>query len=488
MATQEEIATIRRALSGIDLTESSHLAANEPAKDRIFSPHSHASALDFSRSLVVGNRGVGKSFWSAVLAHNDTRIFVSSSYPRLSLDKLDVHLGFHEAAGKRDDFTPSATELQSLLAKGREPEDIWRAVLLRIVAHAAASRPFASTTEAVEWSHQNPLEVEAILRKADTAYSTAGKRLLIIFDALDRLGRDWNTIRRLTEGVIRLALDMRGYRALRAKIFMRVDQASDDGLFRFPDASKLRTEQVKLVWERRDLYGMLFQHLWSHEEAGTTFRSLVRNATNVSPRSPRTLPPELGQDEVIQAEVFYALAGEFMGADARRGRTYSWLHGHLGDTFEETSPRSFLTAIRTAANYSPPPSRTVIDASGLKAGVQSASEIRVQQLKEDYEWIDAVLKALQGLEVPCPPKAFTQRWKDSGTITEIERAISHSDKLAPVEFENNPADKYQALLVSLETLGVIERRAGDKINMPDLFRVEARIKRRGGVKPPAKPR
>jgi hypothetical protein len=41
------------------------------------------------------------------------------------------------------------------------------------------------------------------------------------------------------------------------------------------------------------------------------------------------------------------------------------------------------------------------------------------------------------------------------------------------------------LLESLKTIGVVEERSGDRINMPDLFRVAAKIKRRGGVRPPS---
>jgi hypothetical protein len=89
-----------------------------------------------------------------------------------------------------------------------------------------------------------------------------------------------------------------------------------------------------------------------------------------------------------------------MGAGPKRGRTYSWLFDHLADAFGETSPRSFITALQKAANHSPAPAETAIDHNGIRAGVQDASEIRVAQLKEDYDWITSVLQALEDLEVP----------------------------------------------------------------------------------------
>ena len=479
----EAMALIRDDLADIDVTEVAHLAVDAPSLDQIFSPRSHVGALDPSRSLVVGNRGVGKSFWSAVLAHEATRNHVANRYPRLHLETYKVELGFHEAAGKVEGFAPSALELSSLKNAGIDVDATWQAVLLR----ALGTVPVGGNdlAELSKWISANPLQFERLMREADAALGAQGERFLLIFDALDRLGRDWTTIRTLTRGLLRLALDVRGFRNIRVKLFMRIDQAADDSLFSFQDASKLLTEQVNLVWERRDLYGMIYQRLWSSENADLGFKKLLSSSLIATARE--ITMPDLLEQESLQSRVFYRIAGEFMGSDARRGRTYSWLHGHLADAFEQASPRSFLTALRTAA-HSPAPSRTAIDSNGLKSGVQAASAVRVQQLKEDFDWIGSALRALQGLEVPCHPTAFIRRWKDRGTIAEIEAGLAQSEKLGPVEFELAPADKGSALLDSLETIGVIERRGDFSINMPDLFRVEAGIKRRGGVKPPAKPR
>jgi len=37
----------------------------------------------------------------------------------------------------------------------------------------------------------------------------------------------------------------------------------------------------------------------------------------------------------------------------------------------------------------------------------------------------------------------------------------------------------------LKSIGVVEERSAERINMPDLFRVAAEIKRKGGVRPPS---
>jgi hypothetical protein len=45
------------------------------------------------------------------------------------------------------------------------------------------------------------------------------------------------------------------------------------------------------------------------------------------------------------------------------------------------------------------------------------------------------------------------------------------------------SDKEEGLIKALEEIGVIEIRSNGKINVPDLYRVGALMKRKGGVTP-----
>ncbi len=190
-------------------------------------------------------------------------------------------------------------------------------------------------------------------------------------------------------------------------------------------------------------------------------------------------------DGALQEELFYRLAGEFMGAGPKRGRTYTWLYDHLADTFGETSPRSFITAISRAANFGPMPKETSIDYNGIRAGVQNASKVRVDQLKEDYDWIKTVLDALDGLEVPCDQSQFIGRWEERKTVSVMRGDAGGETWRLPLELATKPDDREEALLNALRYIGVVEFRTESRINMPDIFRVEAGIKRRGGVRPPS---
>jgi hypothetical protein len=439
----------------------------------------HASALDPQRALVIGNRGVGKSFWSSVLTHKETRDAISGDYPHLKLSSIHGVLGFHEDAGKDDGPAPSQAVLKALLDKNYEPEAIWRAVLIRALRDETGENIPSSLIDIAEWSASDIERSERALRHADSIFLQRKQTFLIVFDALDRLGRDWSTITPLTEGVLRFALDMRGFRALKAKVFMRTDQSKDDALFRFADSSKIRSDAVKLVWHRQDLFGLMYNHLLQNEEWKKALSRL--SGVTISSR----VFQNLLENEEIQETIFYRIAGEYMGAGAKRGRTYNWIYDHLGDAFGETSPRSFITAIQKAASFQPSPSETVIDHSGIRAGVQDASEVRVRQLKEDYDWIESVLEALNGLEVPCEPVMFVNRWKELGTVERVKEESETTFKLLPLELENPKISAEIALLMALANIGVVEFRDERRINMPDIFRVAAGIKRRGGVRPPS---
>jgi hypothetical protein len=471
-----DIGNIRTVLRALD-PKSSASAASPLPTDELYAPTAHANALDPARPLVVGNRGVGKSVWSGVLADGKTRGAIASYYPRLKLNQFSVRLGFHEDAGRiHGDIAPSPRVLAGLLSQGVSAEDIWTAVLLRAVSGDAHLSTPERLSDIVAWVAANVEDAEAALRTADAHFMAHKLQFLIVFDALDRLGNTWETIRPLSVGILRLALGMSGYRAMKAKVFMRTDQAKDEKLFQFPDASKMLAARVDLAWHATELYGLLFGILDRSSHAGPSFKQIVRSALGRGSNVGNI------EESDQQMAVFKLLAGEYMGTDRRRGRTYTWLIDHLADAFHETTPRSFLITIQRAASTRSRPSGTVIDHYGIREGVQQASEVRVNQLQEDYPWIRTVLEHLEGLEVPCTPNMFVRRWRDRRTINSISNI--DSDRPGPIELEQTGVDAEAALLEALKNIGVVEERSADRINMPDIFRVAAKIKRRGGVRPP----
>lgn len=463
----------------------SHKAGDDPPIDEIFAPPGHAEALDPDRALVVGGRGVGKSFWASVLKSADGRKAVADDYPKLKLDRLDAALGFHEGAGSSVGIAPSRESLKALLKTVDEPLSIWRTVLfkalLQITDEQDTLTGFPSTlTQQVKWIEENPEQFEAIIIRSDSIIAGNDQRFLLIFDALDRMATDWESIRQLTKGVARLALDLRATKALRIKIFMRRDQFEDEGTMRFPDSSKLKSAKVDLLWARIDLYGLLFNKLLNNVSISPAASEIFSCRHPISSGHLRFLI----EDVEAQKDHFAKIAGQYMGANHRRGVTYSWVHSHLADAFGETSPRSFLIALRTAAEETRSDAGTPIDHHGLRAGVQVASAVRVDELNEDYPWITKALEAVKGQSVPCFEETFIDAWKTHNTINQIRTMQDDEKPTTPIELDLATGQPEAALIDALETLGVIERRRTvGKINVPDIFRVAADLKRRGGVPP-----
>ncbi len=95
---------------------------------------------------------MGKSFWSSVLTHQETREAVAPRYPRLPLDRIQAVLGFHEDAGKDDGPAPSPAMLASLYNQGHAPESIWRAVLVKALSEKADSSLPSTLKDIIAWN------------------------------------------------------------------------------------------------------------------------------------------------------------------------------------------------------------------------------------------------------------------------------------------------------------------------------------------------
>jgi len=296
-----------------------------------------------------------------------------------------------------------------------------------------------------------------------------------VFDALDRLGPDWETKRIQTTALLKRALAARSYRSIRLKLFMRRDQFEDPQLFRFPDGSKISNQRVDLLWSSSELYTLLFSWLVNLDVSSEAFRDL-----EAACRISATPPSDVAHEKLVKA-----IAGEFMGATAKQDRVYTWLPLHLSDARGETSPRTFLTAWREAALYTPPPPRRALDYRGLHEGVRKASKDRLTELDEDYWWIKLALQPLRDQQVPMDRLTLKQLWTAKKTAREI--LTQSSNQLPPVRLDSakqEGSSLEEALINDLAAIGIIEVRPNDKINIPDIFRLEAGIKRKGGVPAP----
>ena len=179
---------------------------------------------------------------------------------------------------------------------------------------------------------------------------------------------------------------MRSYRSLRMKLFLRPEQL-DDPAIGFTDLSKLKAGKIDLSWDDVDLYGLFFTRLANEAASRVAFKHVLSRVRIALPNSNLVrLPASLARDASTQEDVFVQIAGRYMGSDHRKGKTYTWIPGHLADGFRMVTPRSFLTALRRAAEVSEPSESRILTVDGIKEGLRSASRVRVDQLKEEYKW------------------------------------------------------------------------------------------------------
>lgn len=448
-------------------------------------PPTHARALDIDATLVEGMRGAGKSFWWSSLASQPHRAFIQEGFPDARLPtKVVVSHGF--GTGSRTLEYPDAEQLIDLVGQFR-PRSIWRAVVAK---HAGFSKDFSALKtweDRVRWVQTNTekyaLELDAVDRRLDKASS----KLLVLFDALDRLADSWAHIRPLAKGLLQVALDMRSTRNIRCKVYVRPDMLEDDEIVSFPDFSKLNASKTSLRWQRADLYALLYQCLGNARRGGKEFRGLVVKClgTKVArdPQRPWVLPSALRVDEDLQEALFERLAGKAMGSSTKRGKPYTWLVNHLQDGKDQVSPRSFLAALRTAAEEAEDEDELPIGYRGIQRGVQEASSIRVTEITEDYPWVKLIMQPLSGrLTVPCLFKEIETIWRQEKTLDKLEASIRRQGKAAKLPPQHLD-DGMSGVTIDLENLGMMNRLEDRRIQMPDVYRVAFGLGRRGGVKP-----
>ena len=470
---------IREAIASFEI--SPRVEPNETIDiERVFSPHTHRGVLDMKRQLVVGNRGVGKSFWTHALTNPAVRERVANAYAFPALARTKVVLGFNGST-RLSAVTPSVDEIQAAHQAGDDPTLIWQAVILRAVQSIRSAETAPSLIDALKQLKNYPRTYAEELTEMDEANAKDDSFILVVFDALDRLSLDWASIRELTKGLLITALGLQSFRSIRAKIFMRVDQFADPELFRFPDGSKIRNDHVNLAWQPYELYGLLFFELLRQVAAATALEDLARslNAQSAIPKGGRLSASPQTQEVLISA-----IAGEFMGSNSKRGRVYTWVPLHLSDAANNCSPRTFLTAWKTAAEHVPAPHQQAVDHLGLSDGVRRASNARLTELGEDYPWINLALAPLRRQFVPIERSLLFELWEASRVIDQILEQSNGQGWLAPIGviIEHSA----EALLKTMASIAVMEVRANGKINVPDIFRVEAEILRKGGVAVPRK--
>ena len=475
-------ATIREALEALP-DETGH--GKPPSLTDVYFPQSHLKALHPDVAVVTGMRGAGKTFWWNALQVEDVRRLIGERFKRTGISgQTELCAGFGISPGI--DQYPSKDVLNRLLEQKMDARMIWRTVQAWQLApkeHPIRLQP--DWCARVSFVREDPESIDRMFAERDAQLTHKDRHFVVIYDALDRSADDWQAMYRIIRGLMQTALDMRAYRRIRVKLFLRTDQEDAAAIGDFPDASKLLSSAVELSWPRHELYGLLWHLLGNAGHPSAEVQALICGSQ--SEQRPESsagyVPSHLVFDEAIQRKKFQAIAGEWMGKDRRRGVPYTWIPNHLGDTEGKVSPRSFIAALKAAAEHSGKQYRHheyALHFESIKRGVQRASEIRVAELQEDYPWVARLFEDLGGLTVPCHFEEIEKRWAKKNTLSRLRTHIKQEDvRLPPSRFEEG-ADGMRG---NLEDLNIFQRMHDDRVNIPDVFRVGYGLGRRGGVRP-----
>ncbi|ADO75862.1 hypothetical protein [Stigmatella aurantiaca] len=481
--TAAEYQDIRKAIASLPADVSNDAIGNHaPKLEELYAPETHAAALDPEAPIVLGVRGTGKSFWAGVLGKEELREAAATAYPKLGLNHLNVQFGF--------------TGLDSLNGIGREKLDacvpanagidearfFWWATILYGLAQAEGKQP--TKLSKLLPAARDLEEREAILDRHEKALHARSRTLLIVYDALDTMAISWPRRQLLTQALLEVVWSMRAYRAIRLKLFLRPDQLEDDAL-RFVELPKLRTGAVRLTWPGTDLYGLLFARL-ALSDASVSFGRLLESLGLRMGSRTEILARHwsLGHDVSDQKRLMTALTGPYMADGAhgyKKGNTYDWPLAHLGDAFNEVTPRSFLGLAIAAATYGAAPPDRVLTPDGIRHGLRAASKTRVDQLHQEFPWIKGVLAPLAGLLLPQEEKEVFTVWRKTRTLPNAIADAQKEDYLPP--FPESGSNDERSLYMALERIGVMLRRKDGRLDMPDLFRVAAKLLKKGATAP-----
>jgi hypothetical protein len=475
---------LRRLISTISSDVSNDaIGARAPKIEDMFAPEAHAAALDPSNPIVVGARGAGKSFWSGVLGNETTKEAAALAYPRLGLQKVLVEFGYTGVPGSKG-LTRDAIDKLRADASLESAISFWWATILRAAHFYQQRSPKISELIALaeDWEERGEF-----LDRVNGELRTTGKKLLIVYDALDTISTTWSGRRLLTEALLEVVWALRGYPEFAPKLFVRPDQIDDSSL-RFVELPKLRAGAIRLSWNGADLYGLFFSRigLAQNSEARSAVAELLAEVKIAPPTREEVLKGSWfpSWNEGAQRQLMDLMAGPYMGSGTygyKKGRTYDWPLSHLADAHDEVTPRSFLGLLIGAAKVARMDDEPVITPEGIRHGLRAASQTRVEQLHQEFPWIKGVLAPLSGLLMPQAPEAVLRVWKAAKTVQALRQDAAKVGYLFPVP--ENSRNEEEGLLAVLQQIGVMFVRKDERVDMPDLYRVAARLLKKGGTAP-----
>src|SRR5271165_2094468 len=449
----------------------------------------HVRAFDPSVALVLGVRGAGKSeLFRAAVQENLLPAIIRTTREARNL-RINEKTEWLKGHPLDKDF-PDATEMGRFFdlqpEKAEAERDLWFAYLLRTVrSHLQTSAiyesefltlPGADIRRVVKAFRSLETEPLLALDDLDRRLELEDRWLLVSYDELDVIGGyDWDSMIASIRGLVGFwANYSRRWTRIRPKIFLRTDLFRRHGQSFGADLIKLAANRAEINWSDRNLYAMLIKRI---ANASDHLADYCRQSRVIFDEDPDLgLIPRL-QKETDAKPLIEKIAGQFMGANLKKGRTFPWLLTHARDGNGHAIPRALVRLIEEAATQErerPLANRNrLLDPRSIRRALDVVSKEYVLQVNtSELPWLPGVQKRLKGQGVP-----MERRHVESLLSKDWDRAWSDNQpRVRP------PAENASQLTDLLLEIGVFSSRQDNRLDVPDLFLAGLGLTRRGGVR------
>jgi hypothetical protein len=456
----------------------------------IFPVPEHARALEPDVVLIVGDRGAGKTQLVRALENEEVRTALTRQISGLRIPPgtVEWRTGWPLATQG-----PDSSSWRNFAAH-RTRDDVvgaWLAYLVRVLANDLDASAQASLDElfqspgvdverALDVSRRKGVATTAALDSLDQRLLDEGRWIFVAYDELDTLVLDdWSALGVLVRGVVSLwAAYARRWKRIRPKVFLRSDFYKHHREIAGADVAKLAANRVELQWSDKNLYGALIKHILNKRD-GDGEEQLFEHFSSVVPtHSDITLGHIPKLSVVKEAKPFIdRLVSEYMGANKKKGFTFTWLLDHLRDGNGRALPRTLVWLIELAADIEHNQPRAtgshLLSHVSVRVALDRVSELYVQQAQtNELFWLAGLGDRLQrDREVP-----WSRR--------ELLKLLGHEFDAswgAPSTDIRPPGQSPDEVLDSLLELGVLRGRPDNSFDVPDIYLEGLGLKRRGGV-------
>ncbi len=445
----------------------------------------HLRLLDPEVVLVVGPRGSGKTEIARVLTDAELVDAVGRYAPAVRLPSgTSEWLAAYPYGSETFEVRGLKDYVEREKGATESVRDLWFAYLVRLLvdrfdsadgeALRAVTLPPGADIDAVTGGfRQAGTRPIVALDRLDDRLQNEGRFVFVTYDELDVLGAgDWTLVEAGVRGLVAFwATYARRWKRLRAKIFLRTDLYDRHAKVGGADLAKLAAGRVELVWNERDLYGLLLKRLANVDDGLAGYVKAVKAVQ-------WTDDPKLGAIPQLRKwqdarPVVERMVGPYMGANRKKGLVYRWLVDHVRDGQGRALPRPFVRLLEEAArqelqyfgNLRPP---RLLEPASLRRALDRVSGDHVAQSKDEWPWLDEV-KGRLAASALVP-------WERDRDVIRLLDGEGFGRSAAAPPFEG------RELLEYLIEIGILRRRPDGRIDAPDLFLSGLGLRRKGGVR------